>query len=272
MLETLDYFTIFLLGSIGGFLSGFLGVGGGIIYIPILNYYLTKMGLYGDDLVKGLLANSLFTIIFSGGIASYKQYKSGNFFPKQIIETAIPGIASVLITTYIIRNGSWYTATIFNYVFATMLLIIALRMFSKSKPQIGVEKDATKMQYRVTGFLTGIITALSGLGGGVVMTPVFTDVFKQNIKKASSISNGVIPLFAIVVGIYNLSGAPANKIHEWQIGYIVFPVVIPMIFAALVFAPIGVNVSHKTSQKIIRIVFATFVSLVFIKTCWAIFS
>ena len=271
MLETLDYFTIFLLGSIGGFLSGFLGVGGGIIYIPILNFYLSKMGLQGDDLVKGLLANSLFTIIFSGSISTYKQYKAGNFFPKQILETSLPGVVSVLITTYLIRNGSWYSYTVFNYVFASMLLLIALRMFSKSKSQIGEEKDATKMQYRITGFITGIVTAMSGLGGGVVMTPVFTDVFKQNIKKASSISNGVIPIFAIVVGIYNLSGVPVSKIHDWQIGYIVFPVVLPMILSAMVFAPIGVNISHKTSQKIIRIVFATFVSLVFIKTCYAIF-
>ena len=183
MLETLDYFTIFLLGSIGGFLSGFLGVGGGIIYIPILNFYLSKMGLQGDDLVKGLLANSLFTIIFSGSISTYKQYKAGNFFPKQILETSLPGVVSVLITTYLIRNGSWYSYTVFNYVFASMLLLIALRMFSKSKSQIGEEKDATKMQYRITGFITGIVTAMSGLGGGVVMTPVFTDVFKQNIKK-----------------------------------------------------------------------------------------
>ena len=56
---------IFLLGSIGGFLSGFLGVGGGIVYVPILDYFLTKLGFTDGDLVNAILANSLFTIIFS---------------------------------------------------------------------------------------------------------------------------------------------------------------------------------------------------------------
>src|SRR3954471_21040001 len=73
------------------------------------------------------------------------------------------------------------------------------------------------------------VTAMSGLGGGVVMTPIFTDVLKQNIKKASSISNGVIPLFAITVGVYNLSTSATEVVSNWQIGYIIIPLVLPMI-------------------------------------------
>ncbi|MFA6260606.1 MAG: sulfite exporter TauE/SafE family protein [Bacteroidia bacterium] len=264
-----DSVVLFLLGSIGGFISGFLGVGGGIIYVPILSYFLSKLGMHGDELVKGILANSLFTIIFSGSISSYKQYKSGNFYGRNILETAVPGIVSVLLMTYLIRNGSWYSITVFNYVFATMLLVIAVRMFRRQK-QITETYEVTHLQYGATGFVTGIVTALSGLGGGIIMAPVFTDIFKQDIKKASSISNGVIPILAIAVGIYNLTGEPAIQVHAWQAGYIVFPLVIPMILSAFIFAPIGVVVSHKTSERVIRIVFASFVSLVFLKTMWQI--
>jgi uncharacterized membrane protein YfcA len=270
MLETLDYVIIFVLGIVGGFLSGFLGVGGGIIYVPILTYFLSKIGIEGDDLVKAILANSLFTIIFSGSFSSYKQYRSGNFYPKLILETALPGIVSVLLTTYLIRNGEWYSISVFNYVFAFMLLTIALRMFFAGGKHEHSSKDASTLQYGITGFFTGIVTAMSGLGGGVVMTPVFTDVFKQSIKKASSISNGVIPVFAIAVGIYNLTGKPPHMVNDWQVGYIVFPVVLPMVLSAMIFAPIGVKLSHQVSHAFIRIFFAIFVSLVFIKTLFAI--
>lgn len=263
----LSYIIIFLLGSIGGFLSGFLGVGGGIVYVPILSYYLAKLGVSSDELVKGILANSLFTIIFSGTISSIKQYRHGNFYFRHILETAIPGIVSVLITTYLIRHGSWYSLNVFLYVFASMLLVIAIRMFRKQH-EIIEKKDATTIQYGITGLLTGVVTALSGLGGGIIMTPVFTDIFKQNIRKASSISNGVIPLLAIAVGIYNLTGEAPVKVHEWQAGYIVFPLVLPLILSAFVFAPIGVNLSLKTPHRTIRIVFAVFVTLVLVKTIW----
>ncbi|TAH08276.1 MAG: sulfite exporter TauE/SafE family protein, partial [Sphingobacteriia bacterium] len=117
----------------------------------------------------------------------------------------------------------------------------------------------------------GIVTAFSGLGGGVVMTPIFTDVMKQSIKKASSISNGVIPLFAIVLGIYNLSDIPPQYISDWQIGYIVLPVVFPLILSTFIFAPMGVSVSQKTPQQVIRVVFASFASLVFLKLMYEIF-
>jgi uncharacterized membrane protein YfcA len=272
LLQITDYIIIFILGSLGGFISGFLGVGGGIVYIPILDYFLYKMGMRDDMLVKGILANSLFTIIFSGSVASFKQYKMGNFYPRAIIQTAIPGMVSALLLTYLIKIGTWYSRTTFLYVFTSMLFIIIIRMFLTRTPQdIEEEIEAKNYQYNLTGFFAGMVTAFSGLGGGVVMTPVFTDILKQHIKKASSISNGVIPLFAIAVGIYNLSSAPPVKIHSWQIGYIVLPVVLPMICSAFFFAPLGVRIAQKTPSKIIRNVFASFVALVFIKLIYELY-
>lgn len=270
-MDITDYIIIALFGSLGAFVSGFLGVGGGIVYIPVLDYFLKKAGMTDAMLVKGILANSLFTIIFSGSVSSYNQYKHGNFFPKQILHTAIPGMFTAFVVTWFIKNGDWYSKTTFNYVFAAMILLIIVRMFfSKSKTSENSIERPNK-EYQITGFFAGIVTAFSGLGGGVVMTPVFTDVMKQSIKKASSISNGVIPLFAIVLGIYNLSDKPAQYISEWQVGYIVLPVVLPLILSTFIFAPIGVRTAQKASQQLIRTVFASFASLVFIKLIYEIF-
>ncbi|MCZ2140074.1 MAG: sulfite exporter TauE/SafE family protein [Bacteroidia bacterium] len=271
-MEYIDIITLFLLGSIGGFLSGFLGVGGGIVYVPILDYFLSKYGFSDNQLVKAILANSLFTIIFSGFISSYKQYKLGNFYPKEIIYTALAGTVSAVIVTFLIKTGNWYSKQVFDYFFVVMLLLIALRMlFAQSKNIIPNQSHtANPLAYSTTGFFTGIITAMSGLGGGVIMTPIFTEILHQDIKKASSISNGVIPIFALAVGILNLTATPATYISNWQVGYIVFPIVAPMIVSAMLFAPIGVITSQKTKHQIIRLVFAIFVSTVFIKTVYAI--
>lgn len=270
MISIFDLLLIFLMGSLGGFLSGFLGVGGGIVYVPILDYFLTKYGLQSDNLVKAILANSLFTIIFSGLASSYKQYKSGNFFPKEIIATAWPGLISAVCMTLLIRYGSWYNKEVFNVVFAAMLFAIAFRMITAKNNSYQQAQKNGSTGFNLIGFFAGIITALSGLGGGVVMTPLFTDVLKINIKKASSISNGVIPVFAIAVGVLSLSSQTAPVVSSWQMGYVIFPVVVPMILATFVFAPIGVKASQTTSTQLIRIVFATFVSLVFFKTLYSI--
>ena len=133
MLELTDYVLLSLFGAAGAFMAGFLGVGGGIIYIPVLDYFLQKAGLQNDLLVKAILANSLFTIIFSGTVASYKQYKMGNFYPKEILLTALPGIVVALTITYFIQTGTWYSKSIFNMVFAVMLLLIVIKMLIPNK-------------------------------------------------------------------------------------------------------------------------------------------
>ena len=270
MLAYTDFIILFLLGSIGAFLSGFLGVGGGIVYIPILDYFLSKLGFSDDNLVKAILANSLFTIIFSGSVSSYKQYKLGNFYPREIFFTAITGVLTAVLMTLLIKSGTWYSKSVFNYVFASMLLIIALRMFFVKVPAANASVIIKPLGFYITGFFAGIVTAMSGLGGGVIMTPVFTDLLKLNIKKASAISNGVIPFFAIAVGILNLNTPSTQNVSEWQVGYVVFPVVIPMILSTFFLAPLGVMASQKANQKTIRLVFASFISLVFVKTLFVI--
>ena len=266
MLELSDYIILFLLGSLGAFIAGFLGVGGGIIYIPILDYFLYKLGLREDLLVKGILANSLFTIIFSGTVASFKQYRMKNFFPKEILYTALPGMVTALVMTYFIKTGTWYSKQAFNYVFIVMLFVIIVRMFfAKSAAEDDSNQSKNPYYFSLTGLFAGIITALSGLGGGVVMTPVFTDGLRVPIKKASSISNGVIPFFAIAIGIFNLTVTAPEILPGMQVGFIMLPIVLPMILATFIFAPIGVNISQKTKPKIIRLVFASFISIVFIK-------
>ncbi len=270
MLTYTDFIILFLLGSMGAFLSGFLGVGGGIVYIPILDYFLGKLGFSDDNLVKAILANSLFTIIFSGSVSSYKQYKLGNFYPREILYTAITGMVTAVLMTMLIKSGTWYSKSVFNYVFASMLLVIALRMFFAAVQNFNTSNTIKPLGYYVTGFFAGIITAMSGLGGGVIMTPAFTDVLKLDIRKASAISNGVIPFFAVAVGILNLTTPSTQTVSNWQVGYIIFPVVFPMILSTFLFAPLGVVISQKSSQQLIRMVFATFVSIVFIKTLFAI--
>lgn len=264
MLTTLDYLLLLFFGMCGAFLSGFLGVGGGMIYIPVLDYFLRRLGLQDEMLVKAILANSLFTIIFSGSVSSWKQYRIGNFYPREILLTALPGMATALSLTWLIRSGDWYSKQLFNYVFALMLLVIAVRMFS-SKQEIGVEKEAPNWKYRITGLFAGIITAFSGLGGGVVMTPLFTDWMKQPFKKAGSISNGVIPLFAITMGIFNLSVPAGAPLMKGQIGLIFLPLLAPMILATFVFAPLGVKIAQKTKPGVIRLIFAIFTGIVFTK-------
>lgn len=270
MLSVTDFIILFLFGSFGGFMSGFLGVGGGIIYVPVLDYFLSKY-FHDSELVKAVLANSLFVIMFSAAVASYKQYKLGNLFFKEIIQTLLPGIISVVVLQTLINKGTWYSRDVFLYFFLTMLLFVAFKMFL-SKPKIIITENtkADNYKYNITGAFAGIVTAMSGLGGGVIMTPVFTEWMKLDIKKASAISTGVILGFAIVIGILNLNAVPQNYVSDFQFGYILLPIAFPLIIGTFLFAQMGVKTAQKSKSQTIRITFATFASIVLLKVIYEI--
>jgi uncharacterized membrane protein YfcA len=269
-LEWFDYFILFFFGGVGAFLSGFLGVGGGIIYVPVLDYFLYKLGYRNEELVRAILANSLFIIIFSGSISLYNQYKLKNIYPKLILFAAIPAAIGVVLTTWFITNGSWYSKVYFNYIFSAMLILVLFKMIKSHRAEVFKRVKLLPYHFSIAGFFTGIISALSGLGGGVILTPVLSDYFKLSIKKATSISNGVIPILAAAVGVFNLNQIPLNLVSDWQAGYIVFSLVIPMIALSPIFAKMGVKLAHRIQSGYVKTVFLLFVTIVLIKNLYEI--
>lgn len=272
MLELIDFVYIILIGSIGAYISGLLGVGGGIIFIPVLEHYLTKSGITGTELVKFTLANSFFVIVFAGLVISVKQYRSGNFHLKPVIYTAIPGIISSTILALLIKGSDWLTPAIFKTFFLMMLIPMTIRMFTRKELADEVIKPLPgPLLFSITGFFTGIITGLSGLGGGILMVPVFSDFLKIPIKIATSISTGVIPLFTLALTITYMDASPASLSH-WQLGYVVFPLVAPLILSVIFISPMGVKAAHKMKPLVLRLIFASITSLIIIKELYTYFS
>jgi uncharacterized membrane protein YfcA len=265
MLTPADFIIILLLGTVGGFISGLLGVGGGLIFIPILEYYLSQSGVADSELVKFTLANSFFVIVFAGAIISYRQWKIGNFYGRSVIYTAITGIISSQLMTYVIIHGTWYNQHLFKIIFLSMVIPMALRMFVKRK-HIELDKPMPAAPpLATTGFFTGIVTALSGLGGGIVMVPVFTELLKIPIRKATSISTGVIPLLTLPLVLSYMNASPLYHPDNLMAGYIIFPLVVPLIVSVLLVAPLGVHAAQKVKPSVIKSIFIVVVTIVVIK-------
>jgi uncharacterized membrane protein YfcA len=255
---------LLLVGCAGGLLSGLLGVGGGVVFIPILDYYLTRAGITGEESVKYILANSLFAIIFSGIIGSIKQYRVGNFYPRQILYTAVPGVVSSLIATWLISLSPWYSKEMFTLLFIGLLILLMIRMFTESRSDLSISPEMVPdNRFSLVGFFTGIITSLSGLGGGVIMVPVFSNFLKMDIKKATSISTGVIPIFALPITIFYMFARPLTDSGiPYNLGYIILPLIVPIIAGVLIFAGTGVKLAQKLPSSTIKIIFAVFIAVV----------
>jgi len=261
-------FLLFLLGVITGFYSGLIGTGGNIILIPALDLLFSYYSIDSNESVKFIIAHSLFITVFLGFAVSYKQYKIGNFFLKEVLIIGIPGMICAYLVSEMVKISNSYDKLYFDIVFLSLLILLAIRLFfvnphRRNKPEL-INTKKNKLHFISLGFITGSVTSLSGLGGGVVIIPFLTDILKVSIKKASSISIGVIMLLAISVStsylVVNNNNIEAISSLPIQLGYISLPIVLPILLGIFIASSFGVKMAHKTSSLRLRVIFGIVVS------------
>ena len=276
---------LLLIGSIGGFLAGIMGVGGGLVFIPILTYLFAQFpGITNEEAVRFTLANSI-TLVFASGLSGiYRQIKMGIYYFRKSLTVGIPGAAAAAAMSYAIQHGNWYSHERFTWVFLGFLFLsIGNMLFKKEDDSSPVNTENTSTLARLlVGLFAGIVVSLSGLGGGIVMVPLFRMILKLPVKKATALSLSVVPLLSIfpIIQYLNIADAPLlsnailptlNTMKLFQTQYLVGLFYIPMALGVVVFSSFGQKTALKTPTPIIRFIFALLSGIILIKTLYELF-
>jgi uncharacterized protein len=277
-----------LLGCFGGFLFGMVGIGGNVLYIPVFSILLTQIGFHDEELSRAIIANALFILVFTGSAVSWKQFSVGNFFLREILLTASTGASTAFLICLLIKSGNWYDKKTFDLVFTGLLIITLLRLFTgqnkekketlspnleQGDPSVFSPIFNKKYPFFIVGTITGALTAFSGLGGSIVMIPLFTEFVGLSMKKAHSISVGVVPLMALTISTFYFFGKPnVVSLPISQFGYLNVGMVAPVIIGSMITAPFGVQAAHKVKPRTQKMVFATIVGVVLFKMLFNLFA
>jgi uncharacterized membrane protein YfcA len=144
------------------------------------------------------------------------------------------------------------------------MLVIILQTFRKLKLSNVQDERITPIKLTLTGIVGGTLAGFTGLGGGTVLIPLLNLWQRIDIKKAKSISFGVIFLIALWLTTYNMFFGDTLIVSGSQ-GLIIFPLVLPLSIGVLIGSPLGVIVSQKMSSQAVTIVFLIMVSIVTIQ-------
>jgi uncharacterized membrane protein YfcA len=256
---TITLFLILLLiGAIVGYYSGLIGTGGNIILIPVFDILFHYLKIPETEVVKFIIAHSFFITAFTGLSVSYKQFKAKNLHVKEVLFISIAGMITAFFMTEFIKNGNWYHKSDFDLVFFTLLLILAIRMlFFKQPPPPINENHLNKPYFPIIGIVAGLISSLSGLGGGIIVIPILTDILKTPLKKASSISIGVVAMLALPISASYLSidaRSAMQHILPAQVGYISMFIAAPVLMGVFSTTGWGVRTAQKTDPNKLRLI------------------
>lgn len=255
---------LFLGGCIGGLLAGLLGVGGGLVFVIIFTNYLSSLGAPDTTFAHLIVANSMFAIFFAGVSGSIKHYLNGNFFWKPVLVAGFSASVFSILTTILINKGTWYSKELFALVFILIAGFMAYRILFTKNADVTVAgaEEFSVRKFLLIGSLGGVLAAVSGVGGGIIMVPMLTRMLRINIKKATAISLGVITIMSLVVSAYSFSAVEevVNLSHTY--GLIILPMAIPVVLGCIICSPYGVVLARRIPAKTIQIIFAVFLLIV----------
>jgi uncharacterized protein len=244
---TMDFafiMTIFLIGFIGSYISGVLGIGGSIIKYPMLLYIPPLFGLaaFSAHEVSGISAIQVFFATIGGVWA----YRKGGYLNKTLI---IYMGSAILIGSFIGGFGSkMISENGINVIYGILALIAAFMMFIPKKNIDDIPFD----QVNFNKWLAAVLALIVGLGAGIVgaagaflLVPIMLVVLKIPTRMTIASSLAITFISSI--------GATVGKITTGQIEYL--PAFI-MIVASLIASPLGAMAGKKINTKVLQVILA----------------
>ena len=273
-------------GLIAGLLGSMLGVGGGILIVPILTLALHLP-------IQVAIGSSLVAIVANACTAAgiYTKVRLTNIKLGLLLETTtipgaiIGGFAAALIAPSILSALFGLVLIYVTYTMVTRQHFISadtqpddhLHLAKPGKTSDNLSSSLTDsyydqnldevVNYKVThipaglgtGFFAGILSSLLGVGGGVVNVPVMHMVMRVPMKAAIATSTFMIALTA----------ATGAFIYQYY-GNIEPFIIAPLVIGIVIGSRIGVELTQRTRGELLRHIFGVFLFLVailmFLKT------
>jgi uncharacterized membrane protein YfcA len=260
LLANLWFLPLVLLGGFtSGLLAGLLGIGGGVVMMPLLIQLFGMMGV--DEALRVHLAvgTSMATIIPTGTISAAGHYKRGgvNF---TILRRWLPCILLGVAAGTVI--GGRVTSDTLSAVFGFGIFLIALGMLLRRDGYCVSDSLPRFPLGAVLPVAVGAFSAMIGIGGGMLSVPFLT-AFGVTVRHAVATAAAIGPVIAVPSTIgWVMSGWGQPGLPFGSLGYVHLPAfacVIPMSMTA---APLGSKIAHSIPAASLRTVFIGFLLFV----------
>lgn len=240
-----------------GILAGLLGVGGGIVLVPVFFYIFSWLGYDGPMLMQVCLATSLGTIILTS-LRSVQAHNKRGAVDWSILRSWAPGIVIGAILGVVVAAGLKSDAL--EVIFGLLAGVIGLYLaFGKDSWRIGSDMP-TGATRAILSPTVGFMSVLMGIGGGSFGVPLMT-LFNVPMHRAVATAAGFGVLIAVpsVIGFLFLKteGAP-----PFTLGAVNVPAFAIAVSMTLVTAPIGARLAHSLPAKSLKRIFGIFLLIV----------
>lgn len=249
-----------LTGIVAGLESGAFGVGGGSLMTPVQFWLYTLGGIDSTLAIRIAFGTSLAVILptmISGALAHHK---------RGAVEwhAALPmGVAAIFGGLAGGFAASFVPGHLLRIFFAIFILIMAVRMVWHIRECAECDMRGSAGQFIITGFFIGVLSGLTGLGGGALLVPVLVLLFGYPIHRAVGTSSAcLIFSSAGAVTAYMVTGQGVAGLPPYSFGYVNLLAFVLLAVTTIPAARIGVRFAHSCSARNLQVLFAVLMVLI----------
>jgi uncharacterized membrane protein YfcA len=239
-------------GVVGGVLAGLLGVGGGIVIVPVLFFIYQGLGVNSDSAMLVATATSLATIIPTSLSSIRAHHAKGNVDFALLKHWGIFIFAGVLVGSVTVTrvNGEWLTL-----LFGIIACLSALNMLFARKEAL-FKSLPGKAGQGVMATTIGFFSSMVGIGGGTLTVPTLTFCnYPAHRAVGTAAAVGLIislpgAATMLIMGERPLD-APFGTVG--LVNLIGFAFIVPL---TVFFAPIGASLGQRLNAGKLKKVFA----------------
>jgi uncharacterized membrane protein YfcA len=269
LLPPLDYlpFVVALAaaGAAAGVTAGLLGVGGGIVMVPVTAFVLRILNYDAAVIMHVAVGTSLAAIVPTGLRSAWAHNRRG------AVSFDILRLWGPFIVVASLAGGvmaGWYSGAALRLVFGVVAIIIAINQVLPIQRRLMGRFAATPRAHQISAAVIGYISALMGIGGGSLSVPTMT-AFAVPIHTAVGTASALGVLLAVPGALgFIWSGWTATGTPPFSVGFVSVPALTIMGLTAATCAPWGAALAHRLAPTTLKIVFATYLVFVGGRMLW----
>lgn len=263
----MELWWVFLpIGAVIGFMAGLLGIGGGMVLVPILVFVFGANHFAPEHLMHMALGTAMATIPFTS-ISSVRAHHVRGGVDWAILKGMLPGLlAGAGLGTLVAGSIPGRPLAIFFAAFLTYAATSMLFDLTPGSKRALPGKAGLALVGTLVSFLASFVAA-----GAALMTIPFMSWCNVPLRRAVGTAAAIgFPLsLAASVG-YVLAGRAAGGLPAYSLGFIYLPALAMVVAASVITAPLGARVSQRMPVKQLRIVFALTLYALAARMIWSL--